>query len=142
MMNTEQRKQEPKPGCVIWLRCATKGGYGQRGHQRKNWYVHRLSWTLENGPIPPGLFVLHHCDEKRCFNVEHLFLGTQADNLADMVRKGRSAYGARNGQAKLSDVQVAEIRADPRSQRRIAKEYGIVQQHVSALKTGFRRGVR
>ena len=52
---------------------------------------HRKAWAEANGPIPEGLQVLHHCDNPRCYNVEHLFLGTQADNLRDMVAKGRSA---------------------------------------------------
>lgn len=75
-------------GCVLWIRAAVKG-YGIKWIRRRMVLVHRLSWSLEHGPIPAGMFVLHRCDIPACFNVEHLFLGTQADNLADMTRKGR-----------------------------------------------------
>lgn len=93
-----------------------KGSRGTDGHGRtrclgKMWYAHRLAWTLANGPIPDGMNVCHECDNPPCINVGHLFLGTHADNVADMVAKGRSAVGSRHGRAKLTERDVLDIRA-------------------------------
>ena len=67
--------------------------------------AHRVSWHLVNGPIPEGVFVLHHCDNKLCVNPKHLFLGTQKDNIHDMLRKGRNV-----GFRKLTRDEVRQIR--------------------------------
>lgn len=64
-------------------------GYGRSWFEGRVWKVHRLVWTQVYGPIPEGVGVLHRCDNPPCFNVEHLFLGDQAVNIADMVAKGR-----------------------------------------------------
>jgi len=82
--------------------------------------------------------VLHRCDNPACQNPAHLFLGTQVDNMADMRRKGRErkAPGESNGSAKLTALQVAAIRADPRSQSAIAMAYGVVQTTISKIKLG------
>lgn len=84
-------------------------------------YAHRQAWETANGPIPDGMQVLHHCDVPLCIEPTHLFLGTQADNMADAKRKGRLApgdatrhLGAENGRAKLTPEQVAEIRSTVR----------------------------
>lgn len=97
-------------------------GYGVFSHRA----VHRFSWTLAHGIIPSGLHVCHHCDTPLCVRPDHLFLGTPKENQLDSVRKGRRAYGDRNGsrlhpekltqvgeahwKAKLSDDQIAAIR--------------------------------
>ena len=96
-------------GCVLWNGLITLSGYGyiavrERGRARKI-LAHRVAWEAAHGAIHDGLYVCHHCDNKRCVNVEHLFLGTQGDNLADMVQKGRS-------RAQLSKEQVIAIRRD------------------------------
>ncbi len=80
--------------CVIDPRKPASGGYvnvnwSQDG-VRKQDYAHRLAWVEVHGPIPDGLCVLHICDVRNCVNVEHLFLGTLADNNKDKARKGRS----------------------------------------------------
>lgn len=77
----------------------------------RNVYASRFSWELHNGPIPDGLLVCHHCDNALCVRPDHLFLGTSADNSADMVRKGRQTKGITHYRAKLTDAQVREIRS-------------------------------
>ena len=74
--------------------------------------AHRVAWELTKGPAPAGMKVLHKCDNPACVRPSHLFLGTQKDNMADMVAKGRknAARGERHGSAKLTQVQVEQIR--------------------------------
>lgn len=77
-------------GCHEWAASVFKTGYGQFAvSARKPETAHRMAWLLQRGEIPEGLQVLHKCDNRKCANVEHLFLGTQADNVADMMSKGR-----------------------------------------------------
>jgi hypothetical protein len=78
-------------GCLEWTKYTNPRGYGQISDEnRKTFYTHRLAWELANGPIPEGIKVLHHCDNPPCCDVEKcLFLGTDADNIADMIAKGR-----------------------------------------------------
>jgi hypothetical protein len=66
------------------------GGYARKTVNGVPWYAHRLAWVQAFGPVPDGLMVCHTCDVRMCINIEHLFLGTHADNMADMVKKGRS----------------------------------------------------
>jgi len=89
------------------------------------------------GPIPPGLHVLHKCDNPICVNPAHLFLGTNADNAADKVAKGRQTKGSDIVHSKLSEETVREIRRryalGTTSQYKLAKEYGVTQSNVSRL---------
>jgi hypothetical protein len=75
--------------CLEWTGGTVKGGYGRTRRGGKAVLIHRWAWEQEHGPIPPGMKVLHHCDNPPCYEVEHLFLGTQRDNVQDMVSKGR-----------------------------------------------------
>lgn len=78
-------------GCLVWpyQLNRTGSGYGQVTISGRKEYVHRVAWELTNGPIPAGLQVLHRCDNPPCFEPDHLFLGTQADNIRDALAKGR-----------------------------------------------------
>lgn len=94
-------------GC--WFR-GPRTRYSQFGPEYNRMYSHRFAYTITHGPIPEGLFVCHTCDNRGCVNPDHLWLGTNKDNMRDMVNKGRSNRGMRNGQARLSDMDILWIR--------------------------------
>jgi hypothetical protein len=76
-----------------WTGARFRLGYGSFRYPHKPASAHRVGWTLFRGPIPVGMCVLHVCDNRPCVNLDHLYLGTQKDNVADMVRKGRDSSG-------------------------------------------------
>lgn len=83
--------------CWIWIRARTGRGYGQISLHNVRIYTHRVSWELENGPLPDGLSVLHHCDNPPCARPSHLFTGTQLDNMRDAALKHRVHEGDAHG---------------------------------------------
>ena len=132
--------------CDVWpARRSIPGGYGVThvAGVLSPQYVHRLAWTETNGPIPPGMCVLHRCDNPPCREVAHLFLGTKADNAADRDRKGRTARvcGEANHRARLTDQQVAAIRSSPLPPKQIARDYGVTRDYVYMIRSGLRRPV-
>lgn len=80
---------EPNSGCWLWLARVSPNGYGSTNVDGRDTGAHRASYLAFNGPIPSGLHVLHRCDVPLCVNPDHLWLGTNADNVRDMVAKGR-----------------------------------------------------
>lgn len=111
-----------------------KDGYGEVSGKR----AHRVAYESFVGEIPKGLNVCHRCDNRKCCNPDHLFVGTQKENIADMIKKGRkdSRFGEKNTQNKLSQKQVFDIYKSTETQRTIARKYGIDQSTVSNIKTG------
>ena len=75
--------------CVEWTGHLKRSGYGQVCIEGRHHAVHRLAWEEANGPIPDGMYVCHTCDNPACYNVDHLFLGTNSDNQRDSASKGR-----------------------------------------------------
>ena len=96
--------QKADNDCWPWT-AATSKGYGQIGYKGKLIYAHRLAWVFKNGAIPKGKHILHKCDNTKCVNPHHLFLGTHSDNMKDMEKKGRG----RTGRRKLTEKQVSQI---------------------------------
>lgn len=121
-------------GCWLWTGCKSSGGYGDAPIMlAPSRLAHRLSYSLLVGPIPDGAVVRHTCDVPPCVNPAHLRVGTQAENIADKVAKGRQAKGERNGNAKLSDAAWSDIVARVgrgEAQARLAREYGVTPQAV------------
>jgi hypothetical protein len=109
-----ERIQVTGKGCWEWQGWKAGKGYGGINYQGRKMYAHRLAWILRRGEIPTGLQVLHHCDNPPCINPDHLFLGTNTDNVHDCIAKGRKVVGdvrgEKNPKAVLSPVDVLRIR--------------------------------
>ena len=153
----QKKVQKGKPDdCWEWKAARRSDGYGKfflSGHELR---AHRVAWRIAFGPIPAGLLVCHHCDQHSCQNPRHFFLGTQADNMRDMDRKGRRsppphffgddhpsrrhpenvARGERSGSAKLTEKQVRTIRhraAEGESKHALAREYNVTRPSIQAI---------
>lgn len=104
-------------------------------------YAHRMSFILYRGEIPDGMRVLHKCDNPGCVNPDHLFLGTQADNVWDMLAKGRGkrADPTQGRTQPLTDEEREQIKelCKTLSQREVASKFGITQPTVSRLVRGL-----
>lgn len=120
--------------CWMWQASTVSNEfpYGRFQANYKRFLAHRYSWMITNGPIDDGMFVCHKCDRPRCVNPTHLFLGTQDDNMRDMLEKGRQPKGAKgelHNMAKLTTEEVMEIRTRYATgdimRRELASEYGV-----------------
>jgi hypothetical protein len=117
-------------GCLEWDGAVGSFGYGRVANRR----THRVAWEFANGPIPDGLLVCHACDNRKCVKPDHLFLGTMADNMQDMLKKGRQAKGIANGNAKLTASAVRAIRASSDTEARIAETYGVSKSAINHVR--------
>lgn len=128
----------PTTGCWFWEGLVDSKGYGIVWIDGKNSKASRVSWAFTKGKITPGLFVCHRCDTPSCVNPDHLFLGTQAENMADMKRKGRSAdrRGEKSSVSKLKAPQVLSILQDSRATAEVAAQYGVSPSTISAIRSG------
>ena len=140
-------------GCLLWEGCVLSGGYGQFYTSGTALQAHRVAYFIHNGSLSEDLYVCHECDVRRCCNPDHLWLGTHKDNIDDRQRKGRGRHfpkgdahhtrrhperllrGEQNPMSKLREDDVRAIRIDNRSQKNIARSYGINQATVSEIKT-------
>ena len=129
---------EPYSGCWLWTSTTYRNGYGMFFINGKLVGAHRASWMLYRGEIPLGVNVLHRCDTPSCVNPDHLFIGSRSDNIQDSITKGRfhAAKGENSGRAKLTEDDVIKIRESKKTQRSVAKEFGISPTHVWYLRNG------
>lgn len=138
---SESTKSLPN-GCVVWTGAiGSHGRYGICRAMGRHWLAHRLAYTIFVSEIPDGMNVCHHCDNGLCVRPEHLFLGTQKDNVHDMENKLRSKHpsGAAHGRAKLTESDVSEIRSlgsAGLSQREIAKKFGVSKFTIARIVNG------
>jgi hypothetical protein len=127
---TASRHRERSPGV---------GGYGKVKIDGRTRVAHVVMYEHHNGPVPDGLIVCHDCDTPACVRPSHLRADTQQSNIREAHAKGRKSGqrpGAAHPMARLTAEQAQAIRDDPRTQRTIAADYGISQQHVSDIKRG------
>lgn len=131
-------------GCRLWQAHRNPQGYGQVRDARVGRVraAHRVSYEIAVGPIPPGKFVCHSCDNPSCINPEHLWLGTAKENMRDMARKGRGRgsrnKGTANPSAKIDEAAAQQIRAlrGKLSQRRLAQHFGVSQSMICLIQKG------
>ncbi|HXU04371.1 MAG TPA: HNH endonuclease [Polyangia bacterium] len=131
---------EPNTGCTLWFGGSDVRGYGRFFLGGKVIVASRAAWELARGPIPTGLWVLHHCDNPPCVNPDHLFLGTHTDNMRDCVAKGR--FVRPNGppaNRKLTEQSVRDIRVGRKRGllcRELANSFGVSKSTIIAATTG------
>ena len=128
-------------GCYNWMGAMRHNGYGVVNRFGKMIGAHRYIWELARGPIPEGLSVCHSCDNRRCINPMHLFLGTQADNNMDRDTKGRhwAVRGEDHCCAKVSQADVVEIRrliSLGLGDTEIAERFPISRQSIRGIRDG------
>jgi hypothetical protein len=131
-------------GCWFWQAGTYPRGYGMIAIGRRddgrqiNSYAHRVAYVLAKGPIPPGMVVLHRCDQPRCVNPDHLRLGTQGDNNRDTAQKRRCPK-ERPWLQKLSDGDVRAIQISFASGDALAACYRVSKTTISLIRRGLRR---
>lgn len=132
-------------GCWVWTGRRNEKGYGIIDISRSSQKAHRVSWIINRGEIPDGLSVLHDCpikDNRSCVNPDHLWLGTQKDNLMDALAKGMTPKGESHWNSKLTDDQVSEIRILKKSGMTtiaLGRKFGVTRQHIGKIVRNIRR---
>lgn len=124
--------------CWPWKRSINSHGYGHLSVMGTEFMSHRCAWVLSNGCMGAEDCVLHRCDNRRCCNPAHLFLGSKADNSEDMVSKGRSLCGERNKASKLTTHNVTEIRNSDEPYAQLSRKFGVSEHHIYKIKSGLR----
>ena len=134
-LNWEDSYRRNKSGCWLWIRGKQSAGYGLITHNGERMLAHRRSYELYKGKIPAKINCLHKCDNPACVNPDHLFLGTQKDNIHDAIKKGRNSPPPHIGQAhrKLKKEQVAEIKKLARENYTYRKLAEIFDVHHSTI---------
>lgn len=130
---------EPNSGCWLWTGAISgiRPSFGVKSGRTD--VAYRVSYKLHCGDIPDGLYVCHKCDVPMCVNPDHLFLGTQSDNLQDMAQKGRG-HGPCNNRllalysSKLTEADIREIRASTEPSRKIALVYNVTPANIVAIR--------
>ena len=143
----EKVHPEPNSGCWLWTGGTVTFGYGciDKGYALYRAFgsvgttAHRIAYLLFKGEIPKGKFVCHKCDTAPCVNPDHLFLGTQLDNLRDMIKKGRRRIGDMpkgedSWNAKLTEKDVAYIRRSGLSRDDLAKKFGVSDSTIRSIR--------
>jgi len=138
----EKRVADHPTGCKVWLgsiqmmqnrpKADWHGQWRNAAGERE--LTHRAAYRMYKGPIVQGAFVLHTCDNPRCVNTDHLFVGTADDNSKDSVGKLRHAYGMKNRRRKMDEEAVKAIRAFRGKHREIADRFGVTQSLVSMIR--------
>lgn len=120
--------------CWEWTGPKQSFGYGVSYYANRNILAHRRSWMIRHGDIPPGLCVLHKCDNPACVNPDHLFLGSRIENNEDCNSKGRRSVGEKHVTSKITEMVAIEIKSCIHPPSHYVKEYGITRACVSSIR--------
>jgi hypothetical protein len=130
--------------CWNWRGPCSPSGYGRATFRRWPWRAHRLAWFFTHGNIPSDKIILHHCDNRKCCNPSHLYIGTWQDNMNDRSARGRCnpSRGSQSVRAVLNETQVVEIKMAAKYRTRgfnrlIAKKYGVHETTISAIVNNY-----
>jgi hypothetical protein len=123
--------------CWIWCGYISKHGYGVSSYRSKSFLSHRLSWVLFKGFLPKELDVCHHCDNPKCVNPDHLFLGTAKDNIRDCFNKKRKSHkGEKHPRAKIQEkdvIKIFELRKNGWTHQKLADRFKLKQGTISNI---------
>lgn len=141
LKSTEDRfweKVKKTAACWEWISNITTYGYGQfiKNDLVNSRMAHRYSWALHFGEIPKGKYICHKCDNRKCVNPAHLFLGDHHANMSDMVSKGRAARGLRAKDVKLKESEVIEIYKSKERHSVLARKYKVSNASITLIKAG------
>lgn len=129
-------------GCIVWSgKIACAYGYGVIGFRGAEIRAHRYAWERVHGKIPERMVIRHKCDNPPCVNIDHLEIGTQTDNTLDTLKRGRVRRGEAHGNAKLKEVDVAEMKRRVRggeTPAAIARSLGLKTEAVARIIRGER----
>jgi hypothetical protein len=120
--------------CIEWKGCVQGNGYGRVRHNGKTHYAHRVAWEKANGPIPAGKDICHTCDNRKCVNPDHLFLGTRRDNMQDAKAKGRHVHKMTDDDARIARYWYS---LGNWTQKRIAEYFGVCESNISLIVRGL-----
>ena len=129
----------PNGDCWEWQAYLNARGYGVINVFGKLDLAHRISWAFAfDRKVPDGMCVCHSCDNPKCVNPAHLWIGTNRDNVNDRQRKGRHTpcRGTQNGKSKLSEAEVLQIRASTGSHAELSRQFGVTHQVIRAIRVG------
>lgn len=140
--NLKVDKNQPS-GCWIWTGSIGQNGYGKFSFLSKTWLPHRVSWLLFKGSIPKKQFLCHKCDNPKCVNPDHLFLGTHKENMYDMIKKGRKHINPifkmsseKSLNAKLTNEQAIFIRKSTLKNVELAKMFNVTPPTIGSVRNG------
>lgn len=133
-------KEDPKTGCINWTSHRSREGYAMLNYKGASRKVSRLVLKLNGTKLPKHLHALHRCDNPACVNFDHLFVGSDADNVADMWAKGRGLHGEQVTTSKLSERDVRKIKKSTERVIVLAERYGVRFQQIYRIKNGERWG--
>ena len=121
--------------CIEW-QGQQRNGYGSLRFNGKQWYAHRLMYVRKYGNILDSQVIRHKCNKPLCVNIDHLIIGTQQDNMADMIKSGNSLRGSKNINAKLTEDQAMFIKNSKMKGVELAQMFGVSKHTISKIKTG------